>query len=147
MSEEWGLLFSVVRGKLVISLTIHIPLSPAHCPCRTTAEAGTQPGFRSLFQQRISWFFFFFFCLCHLPAHLVHSHDRLSRFLTSFQLSLITLQICKSCQACADREGDWSSALLSSGLLGIPTASIPKVDAEGKGMLSHVVTQALHVYA
>lgn len=54
------------------------------------------------------------FCFCHLPAHLMCSHDRLNRFLTSFQLSLITLQICKSCQACNDRQGDWSSALLSS---------------------------------
>jgi hypothetical protein len=87
------------------------------------------------------------FCFCHLPAHLMRSHDRLNRFLTSFQLSLITLQICKSCQACTDREGDWSSALLSSGLLGTPTASIPKVAPGGKGKLSHMVTRALHMYA
>lgn len=44
------------------------------------------------------------FCLCHLPSRLTGSHDGLIRFLNSFQLSLITLQICKSFQAGADRE-------------------------------------------
>jgi hypothetical protein len=57
------------------------------------------------------------FCLCHLPAHLMSSHDGLIRFLNSFQLSLITLQICKSSQAGADREGEMPSVTLSLGLL------------------------------
>lgn len=57
------------------------------------------------------------FCLCHLPSHLKGSQDGFIRFLISFQLSLITLQISKSSPAGADRERNSPSATQGWGSL------------------------------
>lgn len=57
------------------------------------------------------------FYLCHLPSHLKGSYDGFIRFLNSFHLSLITLQISKSSQARADRERNEPSSMWSWGSL------------------------------
>lgn len=93
--EFWG---------LALQLQPLQPCSVAQSPARPRPEAGDWgsrrlPGSRPSPTKgsRVP------FCLCHLPSHLQGSQDGFIRFLNSFQLSLITLQVRKSSQAGADR--------------------------------------------